>query len=109
LIQYVRGPAIYRGWLALLHWPDRSPHPAAGGRLKVVGASDLERGCFRAYRIDAGADLLGDRLVHATYGRIGSRGRAVRQVAGDEAGARKIVPRCLRRRATAPRQISIGT
>jgi hypothetical protein len=36
-------------------------------------ARDPARGRFRAYRIDAGTDLLGDWLVDVTYGRIGTR------------------------------------
>ena len=62
---------------------------------------------FRAYRIDAGTDLLGDWLVDVTYGRIGSRGRTVRYVADDEAAARKIIRHCLQRRATAPKRIGV--
>ena len=71
-------------------------------------ARDPARGRFRAYRIDAGTDLLGDWLVDVTYGRIGSRGRTVRHVASDEAEARRIVRRCLLRRMTAPRRIGVG-
>lgn len=71
-------------------------------------ACDPERGCFRAYRIDAGTDLLGEWLVDVTYGRIGSRGRTVRYLPGDQAGARKLVRQCLQRRATAPKRIGVG-
>ena len=71
-------------------------------------ACDPARGCFRAYRIDAGTDLLGDWLVDVTYGRIGSRGRTVRYVAASEADARKIVRHCLQRRATAPKRIGVA-
>jgi WGR domain len=71
-------------------------------------ARDPARGCFRAYRIDAGTDLFGDWLVDVTYGRIGTRGRTVRYVAGDEAKARKIVRHCLQRRASAPKRIGVG-
>jgi predicted DNA-binding WGR domain protein len=71
-------------------------------------ACDPARGRFRAYRINAGTDLLGDWLVDVTFGRIGSRGRTMRHVAGDEAAARKIVRRCLQRRATAPKRIGVG-
>jgi hypothetical protein len=63
---------------------------------------------FRAYRIDAGIDLLGDWIVDATYGRIGTPGRTVRYVANDEAGARKIVKHCLQRRNTAPKRIGVA-
>jgi hypothetical protein len=71
-------------------------------------ARDPAQGRFRSYRIDAGLDLLGDWIVHATYGRIGTPGRTVRHVAADEAGARKIVKHCLQRRATAPKRIGVG-
>ena len=71
-------------------------------------ACDPARGLFRGYRIDAGTDLLGDWLVDVTYGRIGSRGRIVRYLAGDEADARKIVSRCLQRRASAPKRIGVA-
>ena len=70
-------------------------------------ACEPPRDCFRSYRLEAGIDLLGAWLVEATYGRIGSRGRTVRYVANDEAGARKIVRHCLQRRATAPRRIGV--
>jgi predicted DNA-binding WGR domain protein len=63
---------------------------------------------FRAYRIDAGTDLLGDWLVDVTYGRIGTPGRTIRHVASDEAEARKIVRHCLQRRRTAPRRIGVA-
>jgi hypothetical protein len=52
-------------------------------------------------------DLLGDWTVDVIYGRIGTRGRTVRHVADDEAGARKLVRHCLQRRSTAPRRIGI--
>ncbi len=71
-------------------------------------ARDPARDCFRSYRIEAGTDLFGAWLVDATYGRIGSPGRTVRHVADDEAQARRIVRRCLRRRATAPRRIGVA-
>jgi len=69
---------------------------------------DPAQGRFRAYRIDAGTDLLGDWLVDVTYGRIGTQGRTVRYVAGDETEARRIVRRCLQRRATAPKRIGVA-
>jgi predicted DNA-binding WGR domain protein len=70
-------------------------------------ARDPARNHFRAYRIEAGVDLLGDWLVDVTYGRIGSPGRTVRHCADDEAQATRIVRRCLQRRATAPRRIGV--
>jgi hypothetical protein len=71
-------------------------------------ACDPTRGCFRAYRIEAGTDLFGDWLVDVTYGRFGSRGRTVRHIAADEAEARKIVRHCLQRRATAKKRIGVA-
>jgi hypothetical protein len=55
---------------------------------------DPARWRFRAYRMDAGPDLLGAWLVDVTYGRIGARGRTIRH--------------CLQRRATAPKRIGVG-
>lgn len=71
-------------------------------------ACDPAQGRFRAYRIEAGTDLLGDWTVDVTYGRIGTAGRTVRHVANDEAGARKLVRHCLQRRATARKRIGVG-
>lgn len=71
-------------------------------------ARDPARDCFRSYRLEAGPDLFGAWLVEASYGRIGSRGRTVRHLAADEAGARKIVRHCLQRRATAPKRIGVS-
>jgi hypothetical protein len=71
-------------------------------------ACDPADGHFRAYRIDAGIDLLGDWLVDVTYGRMSSRGRLIRYVASDEAEARRIVGHCLQRRSTAPRRIGVA-
>jgi hypothetical protein len=48
------------------------------GFTATLEARDPARDCWRAYRIEAGLDLLGDWLVDVTYGRIGSRGRAGR-------------------------------
>lgn len=71
-------------------------------------ACDPARGIYRAYRIEAGTDLLGDWLVDVTYGRIGTPGRRIRHVAASEADARKIVRHCFQRRRTAPKRIGIG-
>jgi hypothetical protein len=46
--------------------------------------------------------------VDVSYGRIGSPGRRIRHVAQDEAQARRIVRRCLQRRATAPKRIGVA-
>lgn len=71
-------------------------------------ACDPARGIFRAYRIEAGIDLLGEWLVDVTYGRIGTSGRCIRHVAASEAEAKQIVRYCLQRRRTAPKRIGIG-
>jgi hypothetical protein len=71
-------------------------------------ARDPAHGRFRAYRIEAGTDLFGTWLVDATYGRIGTPGRTIRHIATDEADARRIVRRCLQRRATAPKRIGVA-
>jgi hypothetical protein len=74
----------------------------------TLEACDPARGRFRAYRIEAGTDLLGNWLVDVTYGRIGSPGRIIRYVASSEAEARRIVRHSLQRRSTAPRRIGVG-
>ena len=66
------------------------------------------QGRIRAHRIESGTDLLGDWAVDVTYGRIGTCGRTVRNIAADEAGARKLVRHCLQRRATARKRIGVG-
>ncbi len=71
-------------------------------------ARDPARGCWRAYRIEAGTDLLGDWLVDVCYGRIGSNGKRIRHVASDEQEARRIVKHCLQRRSSAPKRIGVG-
>ncbi len=73
----------------------------------LLEARDPALGRFRSYRLQAGTDLFGAWLVEITFGRIGSPGRCLRYVAGDEADARKLVQRSLRRRATAPRRIGV--
>ncbi len=52
--------------------------------------------------------MFGAWLVDVTYGRIGTRGRRVHYVAADEAEARKLVQRSLRRRATAKKRIGVS-
>jgi hypothetical protein len=71
-------------------------------------ARDATLGRFRAYRVEACPDLFGVWLVEVTYGRIGTRGRQHRYVAGDEAGARKLIRQTLRRRATAKQRIGVS-
>lgn len=71
-------------------------------------ARDASVGCFRAYRIEAGIDLLGAWIVDVSYGRIGSAGRTIRYVAETEKEAKRLVRRYLRRRASAPRRIGVA-
>jgi hypothetical protein len=71
-------------------------------------ACDPARNHFRAYRIEAGTDLLGDWLVDITYGRIGAPGRTIRHVAANEQEARVIVRHCLKRRSTARKRIGVS-
>lgn len=74
----------------------------------VLEARSPELGRFRAYRLEAGTDLLGEWLVRVTYGRIGTRGRLVQYVVGNETEARKLVTKTLRRRAGAPKRIGVA-
>ena len=74
----------------------------------LLEARDPALGRFRAYRLEAGTDLLGDWLVDITYGRIGTRGRRIRHLVQDEAEARKMVRESRRRRATAKRRIGVS-
>jgi len=74
----------------------------------TLEARDPAQSRFRAYRIEAGTDLLGDWVVNVTYGCIGTRGRHLRHVASDAPQARRIVRHCLQLRATAPRRVGVG-
>src|ERR1039458_2848184 len=74
----------------------------------LLEARDPALGRFRAYRLEAGTDLLGHWLVDITYGRIGTRGRRIRYAVQDQAGARKLVRETLRRRATARKRIGVS-
>lgn len=73
----------------------------------LLEARDPALGRFRSYRLEAGTDLLGAWLVEVTYGRIGTPGRRRRYIADDEAEARKLVHKTLRRRATARKRIGV--
>jgi WGR domain-containing protein len=74
----------------------------------MLEARDPTLGRFRAYRLEAGTDLLGDWLVEITYGRIGTRGRHIRYAVQDETQARKLVCDTLRRRASARKRIGVA-
>jgi len=74
----------------------------------MLEARDPALGRFRAYRLEAGTDLLGDWLVDITFGRIGTRGRRIRYAVKDEVEARKLVRETLRRRATARKRIGVA-
>jgi hypothetical protein len=54
-------------------------------------AADSARGRFRAYGLEAGADLFGMWLVEVCYGRIVGPCRRLRRAAQDEAEARALV------------------
>jgi hypothetical protein len=73
----------------------------------TLEARNPARNLWRAYHISAGTDLFGDWLIDLTYGRIGARGRTLRQTAPDQAEARRLVRDCLRRRRTAPKRLGI--
>lgn len=74
----------------------------------LLEARDPAIGRFRSYRLSAGTDLFDAWIVEVKFGRIGTAGRCLRYVAGDEAEARKLVHHCLRRRATAKRRIGVN-
>ncbi len=74
----------------------------------LLEARDPALGRFRSYHLQAGTDMFGTWLVEVNYGRIGTPGRRLRYLASDEAEARKLVQRNLRRRATAPRRIGVA-
>jgi hypothetical protein len=73
----------------------------------ILEARDPALGRFRAYRLEAGTDLLGDWLVDITYGRIGARGRRIGYTVRNETEAKKLVRESLRRRATARKRIGV--
>jgi hypothetical protein len=74
----------------------------------LLEARDPALDRFRSYRLQGGTDLFGAWLVEVSYGRIGTPGRQLRNVAADEAEARKLVHHCLRRRATAKKRIGVS-
>jgi hypothetical protein len=74
----------------------------------LLEARDPALGRYRSYRLEAGTDLFGAWLVEITYGRIGTPGRCVRYVARDEAEARQLVRKTLRRRASARKRIGVS-
>jgi hypothetical protein len=73
----------------------------------TLEAISSERDCYRAYRIEAGTDLLGDWVVEITFGRIGRAGHQVRYCVSSETAARKLVKTTLAKRATAKRRIGV--
>jgi len=74
----------------------------------ALEAVNPERDCYRAYRIEAGTDLLGDWVVEITSGRIGCAGNRVRFFAPNEVAALKLVISTLARRASAKRRIGVS-
>jgi hypothetical protein len=73
----------------------------------LLEARDPALGRLRSYRLEVGTDLFGTWLVDVTYGRIGADGRRLRYIAADEAEARKLVQKTLRRRASAKKRIGL--
>lgn len=73
----------------------------------LLEARNPALGRFRSYHMQAGQDLFGTWLVEISYGRIGTPDHRLRYVAGDEAEARALVQRSLRRRASAKRRIGV--
>ena len=76
--------------------------------INTLEARNPARGCLRHYRVEAGTDLFGNWLVEIGYGRIGAVGRSRSYVVRDEAQARRLVQRILKRRTTAPRRIGVA-
>lgn len=74
----------------------------------MLEARDPALGRFRAYRLEADTDLLGDWLVKITYGRIGTKGRRIRYAVQNEIQATKLVRDTLRRRASARKHIGVS-
>ena len=70
-------------------------------------ARNPARNRWRAWRIEAGRDLLGDWIVDVSFGRIGARGRTVRYAPGDAREARRLIRAALRRRGTAHARIGV--
>jgi len=73
----------------------------------ALEAVNPARDCYRAYRIEAGTDLLGDWLVEITFGRIGRAGHRVRYCVPSEGAAQKLVNATLAKRASAKRRIGV--
>ncbi|MVF24750.1 WGR domain-containing protein [Methylocaldum sp. BRCS4] len=70
-------------------------------------ASDPVRNIRRAYQLAVGQDLFGTWMVETTYGRVGTKGRTQVVMVQDEAEACRVVERCLKRRASAPKRIGV--
>jgi hypothetical protein len=85
----------------------RGDYPALDKLSKVELVTRRAVGRFRAYRLEAGMDLVGDWLIDITYGRIGTKGRCIRYALLNEAQAKKLVCETLRRRATARKRIGV--
>ena len=62
----------------------------------------------RAWRLEAGRDLLGAWTTEVQFGRIGCVGRSIRRTFAAETEVRAFVQARLRRRATAPRRIGVA-
>jgi len=76
-------------------------------RIRLEARSSARR-CHRAYEVAVSTDLFGAWLVEMSYGRIGALGRTKARsfLSADDAAAQ--VKACLRKRASAPRRISVA-
>ena len=74
----------------------------------ALTACDPEKNQIRAWRVDAGRDLLGQWEAAVSFGRIGARGRRMApKLFGDEARMRSFIREGLRRRRSARRRIGV--
>ena len=99
--------AVVKQTVVFLYRSNRGTFPIMDAFTAMLEARDPALGRFRAYRLEAGTDLLGGGMVDITYGRIGTRGRRIHYAVQDEAGAKKPVRERLRRGATARKRIGV--
>ena len=75
----------------------------------MLEARDPALGRFRAYRLKADTDLLGDWWVEISCGRIGTKGRRIRYAVQDEIKAKRLVCDTLRRAFSARKRMGAST
>lgn len=64
-----------------------------------------DRNLFRRYRLTVGRDLLGDWVLVAAFGRVGTAGQERRWAAADAAAIKAVLAERLARRRSAPRRL----